>query len=58
MALLKQHSRYIPFHAYTYGDHNVTSDDILNQKSVVPVMIDGLKNYNDKRAIHRELFNV
>lgn len=52
--ILSRHPRYIPFHAYTYGDHNVASNDVLNQESIIPVYIDGLKNYNDKQAIHRE----
>lgn len=55
VALLNKHPRYIPFHAYTYGDHNVSSDNIFNQKSVVPVLIDGMKNYNETLFIHREL---
>lgn len=55
IGILCKHSRYIPFHAYTYGDHNAASDDILNQKSMVPVLIDGMKNYNNTHFIHREL---
>ena len=56
--LLRKHTRYIPFHAYTYGDHNAVAEDVLNQKSIVPVLIDGMKNYNDRGTIHRELFEV
>ena len=58
VALLNEHPRYIPFHAYTYGDHNAAAEDVLNQKLIVPVLIDGMKNYNDKQAIHRELLKV
>ena len=55
VAVLSKHPRYIPFHAYTYGDHNAVSDKILNKQSIVPVLIDGMKNFNGKNAIHREL---
>ena len=55
VGILCKHPRHILFHAYTYGDHNVTSDDILKRKSVVPVLIDGMKNDNDTNFIHREL---
>lgn len=58
ISILSKHPRYISFHAYTYGDHNVASNDIINQKSIIPVCIDGLKNYNEKNAIHRELLEV
>lgn len=53
IAILSKHTRFIPFHAYTYGDHNVVSDAILQQNAITPVLIDGLKNYNDIRVIHR-----
>ena len=58
ISILSKHPRYIPFHAYTYGEHNVASDNVLYQKSIIPVYIDGLKNYNEKNAIHRELLEV
>lgn len=53
--VLNQHPRYIPFHAYTYGSHNARLDEKLYGKALLPVLIDGLKNYNDTNAIHREL---
>lgn len=53
--LLSHHPRYVPFHAYTYGDHSASSDKTLYKHSIVPVYIDGLNNYNDNRIIHREL---
>lgn len=56
--LLSEHPRYVPFHAYTYGDHSVTSDNTLYKHSIHPVYIDGLNNYNDKKIIHRELLEV
>lgn len=53
--LLSSHPCYIPFHAYTWGRHNDASDRILLSKKIVPVLINGVKNYNDKQFIHREL---
>lgn len=53
--LLSQHLRYIPFHAYTYGDFNVSSNFILQEYSLTPVLIDSLNNYKALHVIHREL---
>ena len=55
LKLLEQHPRFTPFHAYTYGDHTVVLDAILCEKSLIPVLMDGMKNYNDLNVIHREL---
>ena len=53
--LLSQHQRFIPFHAYTWGRHNDVTDEVLRKMEIIPVLMDGAKNYNDARAIHREL---
>ena len=53
--LLSRHPRYIPYHAYTYGDYNSETDDVLCRFSNIPVLIDGVDNYNDKVYIHRRL---
>ena len=53
--LLSAHPRYIPFHAYTYGGHNHKVDAKLHEKYIIPVLVDGIKNYNDSKCIHREL---
>lgn len=53
--LLNKHTRYIPFHAYAYGDHNAISDTLLYNNSLTPILIDGMMNYNDLQVIHREL---
>ena len=53
--LLKKHTRYIPFHAYTWGKHTNDTDYILQSLSIIPVYIDGMKNYNENNIIHREL---
>ena len=53
--LLKEHPNYVPFWAYTYGDHTQMSDEYLRAQGIVPVYIDGEKNYNNHDVIHREL---
>lgn len=53
--LLSKHPRYIPFHAYTYGAHSEWTDAVLQKYALLPVFVDGVKNYNDKSVIHREL---
>lgn len=53
--LLSAHPRYIPFHAYTYGGHNHKVDTELYEAHINPVLVDGMKNYNDSKCIHREL---
>jgi peptidoglycan/xylan/chitin deacetylase (PgdA/CDA1 family) len=52
---LFRHPNYVPFWAYTYGDHADKTDVYLQRKQIVPVYIDGVKNYNDAKVIHREL---
>lgn len=56
--VLSAHPRNIPFHAYTWGRYTDASNRILLEHQIVPVLIDGVKNYNDKQAIHRELMDV
>lgn len=58
VGMLSRHSNYIPFHAYTYGNHNTATNAILRERTLLPVLIDGMKNYNEKNAIHRELLGV
>ena len=48
---------YIPFHAYTWGQHTAKTNEILAEAGMKPVYMDGGKNYNDSTAIHRELIN-
>ncbi|MBQ6791412.1 MAG: polysaccharide deacetylase family protein [Paludibacteraceae bacterium] len=55
VALLSSHPRYIPFWAYAYGDHTQFSDTYLRNQHIVPIYIDGMKNYNEPNVIHREL---
>ena len=53
--LLQEHPSYIPFWAYTYGEHTQVSDENLRAQGIVPIYIDGLPNYNNQDVIHREL---
>lgn len=53
--LLSTHPDYIPFWAYTYGSHSEQTDDYLRARHMLPVYIDGQKNYNEKQVTHREL---
>ena len=53
--LLSIHLRYVPFHAYTWGQHTGESNKYLLFKDIVPVYIDGQLNYNAPNVIHRQL---
>lgn len=53
--LLSTHPNYIPYWAYTYGTHTNFTDSYLLEQYLIPVYIDGVKNYNDNKVIHREL---
>ena len=53
--MLSIHSNYIPFWAYTYGTHTDFTDSYLSEQHIIPVYVDGVKNYNEKKVIHREL---
>ena len=55
--VLSKHPRYIPFHAYTWGRHSAETDAHLQYSGITPVYIDGMKNFNDKDKIHRELLD-
>lgn len=55
VSLLKSHPNYIPYWAYTYGEHTQASDVYLRAQGIVPIYIDGLPNYNNLDVIHREL---
>lgn len=52
--ILSNHPRYIPFWAYTWGRHNKQNDEYLLSKGIIPVLIEGNKNYKWIGSIHRE----
>lgn len=45
------------FYAYTYGCHNAQTDAILRDYSLIPILVDGMKNYNNSAYVHRELLD-
>lgn len=53
--ILCKHSRYVPFYAYAYGRYTAQSDIQLLQSNIIPVYMDGQKNYDKSKCIHREL---
>lgn len=55
MEILSAHPHYESFHAYTWGRHTDSSDKVLIQQKIIPVLIDGEMNYSDNKIIHREL---
>lgn len=50
--------KYIPFYAYTFGKYTLNTDAILHSANVVPVLTDGLGNYDDVNYIHREVIEM
>jgi peptidoglycan/xylan/chitin deacetylase (PgdA/CDA1 family) len=52
--ILSSHPRYIPYWAYTYGRKSNASDQILKDYQLIPVMVSGCKNINDRLIIDRE----
>lgn len=49
---------FVPFHSYTWGKHNRVSDAVLSELGLIPVLMDGQKNYYNSGVIHRELFPI
>lgn len=52
---LERFHSVIPYYAYPWGRHNVTTDGLLKGYDLIPVLMDGQGNYNDPTMIHREL---
>lgn len=52
---LKRYDNFVPFFAYTWGRHNTMNDCVLKKFALVPVLMDGMKNYSDALVIHREI---
>lgn len=52
--VLVSHPCYTPFFAYTWGKHNKDTDRVLFELGLTPVLVDGMKNYNDYIVLHRE----
>ena len=43
----------IPYFAYAWGKHNAETDKILKEMSLIPVLVDGTKNYNNAECVDR-----
>lgn len=52
--VLSSHPRYIPYFAYTWGNHNDITDSILIQKGIIPVLCDGTTNRLYRNGISRK----
>jgi peptidoglycan/xylan/chitin deacetylase (PgdA/CDA1 family) len=52
---LNRYGKFVHFFAYPWGRHNTVNDCVLKEYALVPVLMDGMKNYNDATVIHREL---
>ena len=51
---LSAHPHYTPYFAYTWGNHNDTTDNILTEKGIIPVLCDGTANYRYRGGISRK----
>lgn len=52
--MLSNHPRYIPYFAYTWGNHNGTTDRILSEKKIIPVLCDGSATRRYHNGISRK----
>ena len=53
--ILSAHPRYIPFWAYTWGKHIESNDKCLLVNGIIPILIEGNKNYKWIGSIDREI---
>lgn len=52
---LKGYDAYAPFFAFPWGRCNRMNIQVLREMNLVPVLMDGMTNYDDVSQIHREL---
>ena len=52
--ILRHHTRYIPFFAYTWGMYSETTQQVLKERDIVPVLTDGEPNYYYRYGIGRK----
>lgn len=55
---LKNCGAYVPFFAFPWGRRNRMNIQVLKEYNLVPVLMDGMANYDDVSQIHRELLAV
>lgn len=53
--ILSSHPRYISFWAYTWGRYTAETNQILGTKKIIPIYVNGMKNYTNEGFINREL---
>ena len=53
--ILSTHPCYIPFWAYTWGRHKKHNDELLQKYDIIPILIEGNKNYKWIGTIDREI---
>ena len=53
MEVLGKHPRFIPFYAYTWGHHNSVTDMVLEERGIVPVLVNGGANLKYNGFIDR-----
>lgn len=56
--ILSRFDNSVSFHAYTWGHHSRELDQVLTNRGLTPVLMDGQVNYADSAMIHRELFSA
>lgn len=52
--ILSHHPRFIPYFAYPWGNHNNSTQQILNQNHIIPLFCDGNTNYTYQGGISRK----
>lgn len=55
--VLSQINGKIPYYAFVYGNYSPAQRDLIKDRGLIPVFMDGGKNYNDELSIHRELLD-
>jgi peptidoglycan/xylan/chitin deacetylase (PgdA/CDA1 family) len=55
IAKLSSLPRYIPFWAYTWGRYTAETNQMLGTNKIIPVYVNGKKNYINEGCINREL---
>lgn len=55
MQMLEAFSNYTLYYAYPWGKHVPINDRVLCEYNILPVLMDGMKNYSNPSLIHREL---
>jgi len=53
--ILEKYPRFIPYWAYTCGKHTEENNELLHVNKIIPVLINGNKNYKYLGSIDREL---